>query len=169
MSFSGIDLPNILNPFREATFNAYAAGKVLIVSSGNNDSNEIVYPANYPWTIAVGATNESGQRVSKNLGYSWGSNYGDHISIVAPGVNCPTNAHSQSTPKIFNGTSCSTPHVSGAAGLILSKSKDLGLNITNDEIRHLMENSARRYDAIRRDKYLGYGILNAGGALKILQ
>jgi hypothetical protein len=59
---------------------------VVIVSMGNKNSDNISYPSNYPGVIAVGATNPDDSRTTSFFWSSTsGSNYGEHISVVAPG------------------------------------------------------------------------------------
>ena len=52
---------------------------VVVASAGNDDTRRLEFPAGYPGVIAVGAVGEDGNRADF-------SNYGDNMSIVAPGV-----------------------------------------------------------------------------------
>jgi hypothetical protein len=172
MSFGGEGLSEwerlfIGNPVGEATGNAYQQGLVLVAAMGNDDSNAIRYPASWPWNIAVGATNQNDSRVT---GVGWGSNYGSHIDLSAPGIFEYSTARSQSYGN-FSGTSCATPFVSGVAGLVLSQSRDRGLNLTNDDVKHLLEVTADDVNSATFpdwDQFLGYGRINAYRALQLL-
>jgi hypothetical protein len=155
------------NPMAQATWNAYQAGVVLVGAMGNDDNNTANYPASYPWVIAVGASNENDARVT---GVGWGSNYGPQISVIAPGIDYYSTVRNQSDGW-FGGTSCATPVVSGIAGLIISQSRDHGLNLTNDDVRHLIEASADKVSEMQGQnwtQYDGYGRVNAYNALILL-
>jgi len=160
------------NPIAEATWNAYQQGILLVAAMGNDGNNNIMYPAGYDWVMAVGATNQNDQRVTlQNTGGWWGSNYGSWINLVAPGIYHYTTYRNQSDGS-FSGTSCSTPMISGVAGLILSESRDRGLNLTNDDIWHLMEKTADDVNSSTNpgfDQYIGYGRVNGDRALQYLQ
>ncbi|HRR01214.1 MAG TPA: S8 family serine peptidase, partial [Candidatus Cloacimonas sp.] len=152
------------NPIGEATYNAYLQGVVLVAAMGNNDNNTTMYPAGYPWVIAVGATNQNDRRVT---GVGWGSNYGSHINVAAPGISEYSTRRSQNY-SYFGGTSCATPMVSGVAGLIISQARDRGISFTNDDVKHLLEVTADDQGAPGWDQEYGYGRINAGKALELL-
>ena len=92
---------------------------MLFVASAGNDSMDIdmkpTYPASYkePNVITVAATDNRDAR-------AWFSNYGaTGVHLAAPGdkILSTTRAGGYNT---FSGTSMASPHVSGAAALILS-------------------------------------------------
>lgn len=152
------------NPITEASWNAYQQGVALLAAMGNDDNSTVQYPAGYPWVIAVGATNQNDQRVT---GVGWGSNTGSHIDIVAPGISYYTTVRNQSDGS-FSGTSCATPVASGVAGLIISKSLDRGLNLTNDDVKHLLEVTANDKPPTGWDQEYGWGRVNAADALTLI-
>lgn len=100
---------------------AYNRGCVCVFAAGNEgDDTKYYSPANYHKTIAVGATDN-------NDDITPFSNFGNDVTIYAPGANIfsllPRNSYSYK-----NGTSQSTPHVSGALALYLSKNPGKSFN-----------------------------------------
>lgn len=101
---------------------------LFIWSAGNDGINvdELNYINNFGLSnlISVGAYDRFGNRSIWSDTKS--SNYGNAISIFAPGGstgvnNCATtSADSYNSYCYFNGTSCSAPHVAGVAALLLS-------------------------------------------------
>ena len=97
---------------------ANAAGMLFVAAAGNSaSSNDVTtfYPAGFtaPNIIAVAATNNADQLASF-------SNYGTSVHLAAPGVDILSTTIGNGY-QFFSGTSMATPHVSGAAALVLSK------------------------------------------------
>ncbi|MBQ6725602.1 MAG: S8 family serine peptidase [Bacteroidales bacterium] len=154
-------------------------GCVMVFASGNNNSPYVRYPASNNLTIAVGAINRCGQRKSYTTFpcdsvSTWGSNYGEKLSVMAPGnkvLTCDLN----NTYKYFDGTSFAVPHVAGVAALILSANP----NLTSQQVRNIIELTANKVssniynytDTIghpngKWTKPMGYGLVDAYEAVK---
>ena len=89
-------------------------GVTVAVAAGNDGQPAANYsPARVAAAITVGATDRSDTRAA------W-SNYGGPVDIFAPGVEI-TSAWLNGQTKIISGTSMATPHVAGAAALVLSR------------------------------------------------
>ncbi len=149
----------------EAIDNAYQNNVVITASMGNEyeEGNPVIYPAGFrEQVIAVGATDETGTRVNF-------SNTGSHISLSAPGTGIATTARGGGMA-IVSGTSFSAPIVAGVAGLVISQGKDRGFNLTNDDVRHILESTANGQVGpnIGFDNETGHGIVNANNALQLL-
>ena len=88
-----------------------AAGNGNILGRRQNACN--YSPARVPTAITVGATQTNDAAASF-------SNYGTCVDILAPGVNITSSWYSSTTAtNTISGTSMATPHVVGAAALVL--------------------------------------------------
>ncbi|MEC0307197.1 S8 family peptidase [Paenibacillus lautus] len=97
---------------------ANQAGVIIVASSGNDGKRRTVdYPARYPQTISVGATD-------RNRKIPAFSNRGQFVDIYAPGDKI-VSAWLQGKYHEMSGTSMATSHVSGAIALLLAQKPDL--------------------------------------------
>jgi len=135
---------------------AWNHGVLLVAAAGNNNRNIDVnpsYPASFETVIAVAATDSNDQKASY-------SNYGYKIEVAAPGTNVystlPGNSYGY-----LSGTSMACPHVSGLAGLIWS----YNTSMTNQDVRNRLHQGVDDLGTPLRDKYFGYGRINAYKAL----
>lgn len=147
---------------------------VLVACMMNFNNNVTYYPAGYaatkPNVIAVGSTNSNDQRTNP---FFWsatsGSNYGNHINLVAPGnyIWGLGNASITDYNSYWGGTSQATPLVAGIASLLKSKQPSL----TPLQIRNALTSTAQDQvglpseDVPGWDQYMGSGRVNALAAL----
>lgn len=107
---------------QEAVQTAIAMGSVVVAAAGNDGCDCLIYPANYPEVVAVGALDSTNQR-------AWFSSWGANLDIVAPGANINsatwTNANGVSAyVSGINGTSFAAPMVAGTLTRLLSQRPD---------------------------------------------
>ena len=141
---------------------------VLIASSGNDGIDGVLYPASNTNVMAVGASNMNNKWVSL-------SNFGNEMSVVAPGINVLTTTLNNSYVT-DGGTSIAAPHVSGVAALMLSANP----SITAIQVKTIIEQTAQRVH--NNDEYvytnnpsahpngdwnikMGYGLIDAHKAV----
>lgn len=114
---------------RDAVEYAWSKGAVVVAAAGNDNTSNPSYPAYYEKVIAVGATDH------KDLKASY-SNYGNWVDVAAPGSAILSTTNDGSYGK-KSGTSMSTPHVAGVAGLVWSAFP----NASNQQVRDKIEAS----------------------------
>lgn len=143
------------SPVVEKAVNHALKKGVVVVAAAGNSGRSVGYPAGYPGVIAVSATD-------KNDNIAWFSSRGPEVAIGAPGVGvtqqtiCENGKNKCEIWGVFNGTSMASPHVAGAAALLV------GQGITDpDAVKAQLQSTA----TAKEDKNLfGAGILEAGKA-----
>lgn len=175
---------------------AYNANIVIVAASGNCDNAfncsavlPIDYPASHPRVIAVGATDQCDKRQMQTNGFTpaWDSKYGLELSVMAPGILCPSTVLTTNTDTRLGpgydtafGTSAAAPHVAGLAALLMSLLQP-AINLppamkTNDLVRFIIETTAAKVggynysvDAAHPhglwDIEMGYGRIDVAAAL----
>jgi serine protease len=144
---------------------AYQNDVVMVCAAGNHnpgDSHDIVYPAAYQETIAVGAvTLDSNERPTR-ASYS---NYGPELDVVAPGGDGEMpelilSTWINGTYDYAAGTSMATPHVTGIVALMISR----GI-VGVENIRNLLRATAIDLGPLGYDIYYGAGLVDAYSAV----
>lgn len=132
----------------------YAVNKgVLFIAAAGNDntsSTAIAFPGAYANVMAIGSTTSTDGR-------SGFSNFGNWVSMAAPGSDILSTWLNGGTNTI-SGTSMATPHVSGAAALVMSRFPSL----TAAQVRQRLEKTAKPLPAALQQ---GAGRLDAFNAV----
>ncbi len=147
---------------------AQSHGAIIVASMGNNNVEfPARYPAAYPGVIAVGAVNNRGLRATPfSCSFTGGSNYGNHISFMAPGDQIISLNYSDPTLLASLpgcGTSDAVPYVSGLISLMFAVNPSL----TYDQVYEALKAGARDQigsaseDTPGWDKYYGWGLIDA--------
>jgi serine protease len=137
-----------------AVTHAYNKGVVVVAAAGNSGKS-VGFPAAYHGAIAVSATDNKDS-------IAWFSSRGPEVAIGAPGVGvtqqtiCEAGKNKCEQWGVFNGTSMASPHVAGAAAILV------GQGITDpDAVKATLQSTATP----KEDKNLfGAGILESGKA-----
>ena len=154
-----------VSSFDNAIDYAHDNGTIVISASGN-DNGSISYPAAYENSLAVGAMSPCNERkdYSSCDGENfWGSNYGNGLDFVAPGVRIPSATIGGYITN-FNGTSSACPHAAGVAGLIYS----IAPGMPPSEVRLAMQINSVDIGSVGYDNETGWGRLNAYNAVSNL-
>ena len=162
---------------RDAIAYTYSLGVIIVCAAGNDyqNGNPPSYPAAYDdYVIAVGAT-----RFDQSRAYY--SNTGSYLTISAPGGDTRVDQNGDGWPDgilqqtfdddpddfgyyFAEGTSSATPHVSGAAALLISN----GITDPN-MILEALEQTAKDLGTPGWDTQYGWGLLDIEAALKYFQ
>ncbi len=143
--------PTYLDAAIDAAFNA---GVVNVFASGNNGyTNGISYPACSPNVIAVGATD-------KNDAMASFTNRGQLLEVLAPGVSI-TSTQAGNQYGALSGTSQATPHVTGAAALLMQYAQESGMMLTPNDVKNALMSTGLTIQS-------GYPRINVLAALQSL-
>lgn len=135
---------------------ATAQGVVVCASTGNTGALGVKYPAKYPETVAVAATDNQ-DRIAQF------STFGPEVSVAAPGVDVVSTWHSNGTPTYEwqSGTSVACPLVGGIASLVISADPTL----TPAEVKSILQSSSEDLGVPGFDPLYGHGRVNAHRAV----
>jgi serine protease len=175
---SGKDIPQIVS----AIGFARRRGAIIVGAAGNDQDEQIAYPARVPGVISVGAT-------TRDRCLAAYSNGGSGLDIVAPGggddaiVREDPNCHPERNlpsiyqltlsdpphwgqfgyPNYYIGTSMASPEVAATAALVIA-SRVLGSHPSSDAVLTRLEQTATPLGGSAPNSIYGYGLLNAGAA-----
>ena len=138
---------------------AASRGILVINSAGNSGSGDWYYigaPADGDSVLAVGAVNNNGQIASFS---SRGPSYDGRIkpNVCAQGVSSVV-ADLDSTIRLANGTSFSSPIIAGLAACLWESQKIMNNDVNNMDIIDMIQTSAHLFQS--PNDSLGYGIPN---------
>ncbi len=129
---------------------AWGQGALVVAAAGNEGVGRPFYPAGYAKAMAVAATNVEDY-------HSCFSNFAEgYISVAAPGESIASALPNQEYGS-FSGTSLSTPHVSGLAGLLFSQDSARA----NADVQAIIEATASDLGSTGTDAHFGAGRINA--------
>ena len=149
--------------FNQALYDAFKSSPAMhIIAAGNESNNNDARPA-YPATfdlpnvISVAATDH-------NDNIAGFSNYGaTTVDLAAPGVDIlSTTSGANDEYKSFSGTSMATPHVTGAANILLNAFP----GISNEDLKARLMNSTDKKSQLE-GKMVSGGRLNLANALEV--
>jgi subtilisin family serine protease len=163
--------PEVAPELKEAFVEARRAGLIAVCAAGNEGSRQaqaagidtVGYPARYAaegLCIAVSA-------IDAHLDLADFSSTGPEVTFAAPGVEV-TSTWLRRGYATLDGTSFSTPLISGVCALAIAKHRKLGgatpIQNLDDMVEHLKKIS-QDLGAVGRDNFFGYGlpVLGTGG------
>ena len=145
-----------------------AAGIIPVVAAGNSGPrpDTVGAPGSYGESITVGATDINDKVASfSSRGPSRVKDANGNLipkpDVSAPGVDIISASKNGSAYMKMSGTSMATPAVSGLVAVILSKFP----NLTTEQVRQVLDQSAVDIDAPGYDVNAGYGRISAPAAL----
>ena len=160
------------DPIMDAALNYAHQNNVTVVCAAGNDEfrQNVSYPAIYPTTIAVGATD-------LNNNVTFYSNKGEGLDIVAPGGDLTQDLNGDGYADgilqetlisgswgyyFFEGTSMASPHVAAVVAMLDA----LNPNFTPDIVYQILTTTALDLDEPGYDTTSGYGLVQAYDALR---
>ncbi|MCA9771652.1 MAG: S8 family serine peptidase [Myxococcales bacterium] len=170
------DLPDVINnswsrtsdgcqtEYRSDVIALNNLGVIQVFSAGNTgpDVGSQHSPGNYGYGVSVGATNSS-RNIASYSGRGPNPCTGDiGPEIVAMGSGTRSTNNSGGYSSGLNGTSFSTPTVTGIVGLLVEANPD----ITPEEVRQLLKDTAVDLGDAGPDNKYGWGFVDAYAAVQ---
>lgn len=170
LSLGGTEPDDDTNRLLEDTINdAIDNGAVVVAAAGNifttafDIDDEHIIPATYPRVFTVGGANKDGDYDNKV------SLFGNSVDVIAPDTDIYGPSYSPSTKirsyRNGTGTSFAAPIVSGICALL----KAVNPLATPEEIMQAIIDTAEDKGSPGKDKYHGYGLVNAEAALNAIE
>jgi len=158
---------NLIEQVAVAISNAYDQGVVTVAAAGNQNSpNKILAPACASRAIAVAGTDDNDNRYNNP---PFGSNRGQLLDVAAPGVAIKSTLAAVQQPGQIQGggfgtktgTSMSSPHVAGAAALLMGYDPIL----SPGDVQNLLEQNAVDLGSPGFDTDFGWGRIDVWASL----
>lgn len=153
-----VDAVPCLREEQEAITYAISRGAIVVAGSGNagEDGSPVAAPGVCIGVVSVGAVDEDNEVAPFSSRHPY-------LTITAPGVRIPTLSRVPGDAYIGEGTSQATAIASASLALIWSAYPSL----TNHEVvARLLATLERRVTTVSPDPAYGYGILDAGAAIR---
>lgn len=162
---------------------------VFVAAVGNEGGNPVdvpTYPATIDddWVICVGGIGSDGNYYHEEVGTDpQGTENGEYkgssrswlIDLAGPaypGSSFTTGNTNTSEYHGFRGTSAACPMVAGTAGLLMSYLNDSSFTLAPEDVEYILQVTAVDADTLLYpgpDSLTGYGKLNAGAALQLVE
>lgn len=153
-SWGGFDYSNL---GQEVINYATSKGVLVVAAAGNNGELTNYYPASYKGVLSVGWLETESDAIS------FAANYGRTVDVFAPGSSILSTWHNNSYNSI-GGSSMSSPHVAGLAGLVFSTFRSYTALQIAEQIRVTSDNIEQSNNANLKN-LLGRGRINAFRAI----
>jgi bacillopeptidase F len=146
-----------------------AAGILPVFAAGNAGprAGTVGSPGSYAQALTVGATDNKDNVASFSSRGPGPLKNADGSEVYKPDVSAPgvnvVSAKPGGGYQGMSGTSMATPAVAGVSALILSKHPEL----TNEQVRSILQKSAKDLGPAGRDYDYGYGRVDASAALAL--
>jgi len=144
----------------DAVNRSIAKGVTYVVAAGNDNRDACAQsPARTPAAITVGATDNTDARASF-------SNWGSCLDLFAPGARIVSaDSTSNTGTKSMSGTSMASPHVAGAAALVLAAHPTWTPAQVRDELAGRASTGVRNGGKSSPDRLLYTGFLPAAAGV----
>ena len=185
---------NEIETLRRQVYFAYRNEVIIAASRGNHGDDRARYPCTYEdeWVMCVGASDTEGHWKMKDRNgntfndpgdVAFQSNYGLTLDLIAPGTSAlirTTEAVPNNNPSFpyrwFKATSAAVPHVSGAAGLMLShvnSPSPAPENLAPEDVETIIQmtakDSAEPPSTVGYDERAGWGLLDVSAAMSLIR
>jgi len=148
-------------PHEEVVQYARRRGATIVAASGNDGQEQLYYPGALPGVVAVGAAGHNGAVAPF-------STWGRQVSFLAPG-EAVYSSYLEDGYASSSGTSHAAPFVAGAFALLQAYARGRGRPLSDGQAKHVLKHTADRPGREFKDRKAGYGRLNLGDAMRLLE